>query len=180
MVDNLREWSALGLPLRRSMFGYSRRATNALLAAMEEEQAANRAEWADRSAGLSQELADVRSLVHQREREVQGEQERQRVLMALLEEISARGAQALLAAQARMAQSEAEILEEIARRELVLGHRRSVLRSLREDTSRAVRRALDTIEREPPGADEAAATHEAAPPDAGSRAVVNVQQDTGS
>ena len=124
------------LPLRRAFIGYCRRPTLALLESMDQEIASAQSERDERLADM---LRHPESLVAR-------EQEEQRVLLALFDELAARGVQVVDEAKAEFAQREAIVLAEIARREMLLGQRRQQLRALRDDVGDAAERAILAIE----------------------------------
>lgn len=135
--------------LRTALIGYRRGATKALFASLEQEAAASAVARESELQALSQRMDDAMAALHEAEAMLAAEQEQHAVLMALLDEVGERGTRAVDAARAAFNERQAEVLGEIARRELILGHRRQLLYTLQADVTAAVRRAREEIERSP-------------------------------
>ena len=152
--------------LRRALLGYRRRPTVALFEALEREAAAAQEVREHQLRELSSQFDAAAQALRDAEALVAAEQEQQQVLLALLDELGARGIQMLEQAKDAFGEEEAALLGEITRRELALAHRRQLLHALRDDVAAAVRRTLTQIEEspEPEGPGQAEPEAEAATP----------------
>ncbi len=151
------------LALRRALIGYRRRPTFALFETLEREALAAQEARERQLTELSNQFNAAAQALRDAEALVAAEQEQRQILLALLDELGARGMQMLQSAKAAFGEEEAALLGEIARRELALAHRRQMLHVLRDDVAAAVRRALTQIETLPVAEEPGQAEREAAP-----------------
>ncbi len=149
------------LALRKAIIGYRRRPTVALFKELEQGTAAAQVARERQLQELSGQFDAAQHALRDVEALVAAEQEQQQVLLALLDELGARGMQLLDDAKVAFGEDEATLLSQIARRELALAHRRHLLHALRDDVEAAVRRAL--LDVETPSLEDARVEAEAVP-----------------
>ena len=151
------------LALRRALIGYRRGPTVTLFQTLEQDAVSAQRAFDQEMQDLSRRLDEAMAELRETEALIAAEQERQQVVLALLDELARRGAAAVEAAKSSMAAEEAAILGRIAQREMRLARRRQVLYGLRDDVEAAVRQALGELE---PQAGQEAAHETGMAPDA--------------
>jgi len=132
--------------VRRAFVGYRVAPTLALFEALEQEAKAAKEQRDAELRAVSKRLDEAMSTLREAEGQFALEQESQRVLLALLDELGVQGARDVESAKTAFADEEANLLGRIAQREIVLGQRRRLLQTLQGQIAATIEDALAQIE----------------------------------